>query len=429
MGKSNTLCALDIGSSKIMAILAKQDPAELNITVLAGVQVACRGLRGGVVVNIPETARAVAQAIEICEEKVKDADLAPVNEVILAVRGSHIQSFNNKGAFNIARTDKEITAADVESVLDIAQAVPMSQDREVLHVVAQDFWVDRQKGVPNPVGMEGSLLEADVHILTATASHLNNVAKAVGQAGFRVSRIVYGLYALGEAAVTQEEKEQGCLLLDFGGQTLGIGVYSEGALRHSKEMSLGSDSLTRDLAYALRTSLVNAERLKEEHGACLTSLISPDEEVEFHAIDGREIRRVKKRTLVEIIQPRIEEIFAMVAKELETSGWLEVIVPGGAILTGGGSQMRGLVEASMELLGVPSRIGLPQFQAVTVAGELTGNPSFATALSLLQFIQQPPLWTDKAGSRGRSGIDLGLGAKSRKGLTRKFTNFLEELFS
>ncbi|MBI4063900.1 MAG: cell division protein FtsA [Elusimicrobia bacterium] len=428
MARNSTFCAVDIGSSKIVAILAYKHPDEAKLSVLAASQVACRGLRGGVVVNIPETARAIAQAVELCEEKTKGSDIPPVGDLIIAVRGSHIQSFNNKGAFNIARTDKEITTADVESVLDIAQAVPISQDREVLHAIAQDFWVDRQKGVPNPVGMEGSLLEADVHILTAASSHLNNVIKAVSQAGFRVSRMIYALYALGEDVVTQEEKEQGCLLLDIGGQTIGLGVYSEGALRHSKEMPLGFDALTRDMAYALRTSLANAERLKEEHGACLSSLISADEEVEFHGIDGREIRRCKKKTIVDIIQPRIEEIFTMVAKELDTSGWLEVIVPGGVILTGGGSMLRGLIEASMELLGVPSRHGLAQLQTVSAASEIASNPAFATALALLHFVQQPPLWSAKTNGKHRI-FEIGVGGRSKNGFSRKIQGFLEELFS
>ncbi|MBI4669211.1 MAG: cell division protein FtsA, partial [Elusimicrobia bacterium] len=399
MSKANTLCALDVGSSKIAAILAREDLVKSNIQVLTGAQVPCHGLKGGVVVSIPETARSIAQAVELCEERVKDADMAPVDELLLTVRGNHIQSFNNKGAFNIARTDKEITAADVESVLNIAHAVPMSPDREVLHVIAQDFWVDRQKGVPNPVGMEGSLLEADVHILTATASHLNNIIKAVAQAGFRANRLAYGLFALGEAVVTPEEKEQGCLLLDLGGQTLGLGVYSEGSLRHSKELSVGSDALTRDLAYALRTSLLSAQRLKEEHGACLTNLVSSDEEVEYHGIDGREVRRAKKRAIIEILQPRLEEIFVMIQKDLETSGLLEVIVPGGVIVTGGGSQLRGIIEASTELLNVPSRLGLPQLEGIMTPADIASNPSYATVLALVRFAHQPPLWHDKTNGR------------------------------
>ncbi len=429
MAKHNTLCALDVGSSQINAVLAKRDLLNNKIEVLSTSQVVCRGLRGGVVVNIPETAKSITQTIELCEEKVRAADLAPVNSVILGVRGNHFASFNNKGAYNIARTDKEITATDVESVLEIAKAVPISQDREVLHAIAQDFWVDRQKGVPNPVGMEGSLLEVDVHILTGTSSHLNNVVKSVNQAGFRVEQTIYGLFALADTVVTPEEKQQGCLLVDLGGETLGIGVFSEGSLCYSKEIGLGSDSISRDLAYALRTSLINANRLKEEHGACLSSLVEPEEEVEFYGIDGRETRRVKKKTIVEIIQPRVEEIVTLIGKDLETAGWLEVIVPGGVIITGGGSLLRGLSDATTELLGVPSRLGLPQIESLEASGDYLTNPAFATAVSLLHYSQHPPLWGVSANGKSRLGLDLGIGRKSRNGVGRRVQNFFEELFS
>ncbi|MBI4368882.1 MAG: cell division protein FtsA [Elusimicrobia bacterium] len=431
MPKANAVCAIDVGSSKIVGVLAKVDAAaKTPYEVLAGSRIDCRGIRGGVVVNIPETARAIMRAVEQCEEQARSQELAPITELVLAVRGAHIQSFNNKGAFNIARTDKEITPADVDSVLNIAHAVQLSQDREVLHVVAQDFWVDRQKGVLNPVGMEGSLLEVDVHILTAISSHLNNISKAVGQAGFKANRLVYGMLALGECVVTDEEKQQGCLLMDVGGQTLGIGVYLEGTLRYSKELPVGSDFITRDLAYAMRTSVIHADRLKEEHGACLSSLVTLDEEVEFPAIDGREMRRAKKKQILEIVQPRVEEIFAMAAKDLEAAGWLDAIVPGGAILVGGGSRLRGLAEASQELFGVPSRLGLPQIGDALAPEEFLNNPTFTTALSLLHFVQHPPLWGEKANGKRRRSLDNGmLGAKSRNGLTRKMQSFFEEIFS
>lgn len=429
MPKVNTLCALDIGSSQVVAVLAGQDAVSRKIEILSASQIATRGIRGGVVVNIPETAKAIGQAIELCEEKLGGKEVSPVQDIILGVRGSHFQSFNNKGAYNIARTDKEIAAGDVESVLEIAKAFPISGDREVLHAIAQDFWVDRQKGVPNPVGMEGSLLEVDVHILTGTSSHLNNAVKAVNQAGFRVQNMIYGLFGLGETVVTPEEKQQGCLLVDLGGETLALGVFSESSLRYSKEIALGSDAVSRDLAYALRTSLINANRLKEEHGACLSSLVEAEEEVEFYGIDGREVRRVKKKTIVEIIQPRTEEIFSLIAKELDTAGWLEVIVPGGVILTGGGSQLRGLCEAATELLGVPARLGLPRSEDFAAPNECLANAAFATAVALLYYSQNPPLWGVTTNGRSHLGLEFGLGRKTRHGLSRKVQNFLEELFS
>ncbi|MEK6544279.1 MAG: cell division protein FtsA [Elusimicrobiota bacterium] len=429
MGKQNLICALDIGSSKLVAILGRIDPATGALSVVGSSEVNCRGARGGVVVNIPEAARAITQAVELCEEKLQDKDSDAIDNVIVMARGNHLQSFNNKGAYNIARTDKEITSGDVDSVLEIAQAVPISHDREVLHAMPQDFWVDRQKGVPNPVGMEGSLLEVDVHILTATSSHLNNLTKAVNQAGFRTQQIIYGIFALGETVVTMEEREQGCLLIDFGGEAISLGVYSEGSLRYSKEIHMGMDTLTRDLAYYMRTSLSHAGRIKEQHGACLTSLVTADEDIEYFGIDGREIKRIKKKTLVEVIQPRVEEMFTLIHKDLETAGWLDTIVPGGIILTGGGSLLRGLTEASMELMGVPSRLGLPQLEDFESPNEIVLNPTYATAIAGLHFFRRPPLWGDRSFSGGRGSTDAIIGRKSRNGVGRKIRDFIEELFS
>ncbi|MFC1522514.1 cell division protein FtsA [Elusimicrobiota bacterium] len=441
MAKKNILCALDIGSSKVMALLAVLSEDRNKIKVVSGSEVACRGLKGGVVVNIPETARAIAQAVELCEEKAsivsgkggkgagKSSDFPPVEELTLSVRGKHFESFNNKGAYNIARTDKEITTADVESVIEIAKAVPISQDREVLHVISQDFWVDRQKGVPNPVGMEGSLLEVDVHILTGISSHINNVVKAVNRAGFKASQICYGLLALGDAVVTEEEKEQGCLLLDFGGQTVGMGVYYEGALRYSKEIPFASDTITRDLAHCLRTSIVNAQRIKEEYGACLMNMTQPDEEIEFYGLDGRETKRVKRRIVIEVIQSRVEEIFSFVGRELENSALLDTIQAGGVIITGGGSMMRGLAEAGTELLAIPTRLGIPQMESVDISNEVLMNLGFASSASVLQYSTRPPLWSEKVDGKWRSGFDLSPSRKGRKRLSGKFRTWLEELFS
>lgn len=190
----------------------------------------------------------------------------------------------------------------------------------------------------------------------------------------------------------------------------------------------GADLVTKDLAHALRTSFASAQRIKHEYGACLMSLAASDEDVEYPGLDGREIRRVKPKTIVDFIQPRVEEIFALVAKELETSGWLESIVPGGVILSGGGSQLRGTVEACMELLGVPARLGLPQFETVASPSEILSSPAYSTALSLLRFVHHPPLWVEKINGKGRFGLEFGHG-RSKSGLSRRLQNFFEELFS
>lgn len=382
MAKQDVIAGLDMGSGRVTCLIGTQD-AHGRVKVLGGSSILCRGLKGGVVVNILETSRAVTQAVEEAES----AAGVTVTGVTLGVRGGHLQSFNNRGAFNIARTDKEITAEDVQSVVASAKAIPLSSDREILHVVPQGFSLDRQRGVPNPVGMEGSLLEVEVHIVTASSAHLNNVMKTVAQAGFEVTEPVYGLLAAGELLVSPEEKDLGSLMVDFGGQSISLGVWSEGSIRYSKELAIGSDFITRDLAVGLRTSIMTAERLKVAHGIAHPSLLDGDDEIEFSGVDGRTPVRVKTSHMMGIILPRVEEIFSMVAEDLQGSGYADLVGPGGVILTGGGSLMKGTAKAAEQILGLTVRHGLPHPEQVA-ADEKWLDPMYATALGLLTFSGQ-----------------------------------------
>ncbi|MBI4374992.1 MAG: cell division protein FtsA [Elusimicrobia bacterium] len=377
------IAGLDLGSGRVNCLIAAPEPGSSRLRLLGGSSVPCRGLKGGVVINILETARAVTQAVEEAEASAKQM----VSGLYLGIRGNHLQSFNNRGAFNIARTDKEITAEDVNAVVGNAKAIPLSSDREILHVIPQGFSLDRQKGVPHPVGMEGSLLEVEVHIVTASTAHLNNLVKTVAQAGFSVIEPVYGLLAAGEMLVTTEERELGSLLVDFGGQSISLGVYSEGSVRYSKELAIGSDFITRDLAVGLRTSISTAEKIKMDHGIAHPSLLNGDEEIDFHGVDGRTPNRIKTSTMMGIILPRVEEIFSLIAEELQNSSYADVVVPGGVILTGGGSLMRGTKEAAEQILGMPVRVGMPH-PDLFVGDEQWLTPSFSTALGLLHFSRQ-----------------------------------------
>jgi len=380
MAKADVIAGLDMGSGRVTCLIGSSEPDGLRMRVLGGASVPCRGINGGVVVNILETKNAVSQALEEAEA----AAGLTVNGLFLGVRGTHLQSFNNKGAFNIARSDKEITAEDVHSVVANAKAIPLSSDREILHVVPQSFSLDRQRGVPNPVGMEGSLLEVDVHIVTASSAHLNNVMKAVTQAGFEVHELVYGLLATGEQLVTPEEKDLGSLLVDLGGQTVSLGVYSEGSLRYSKEIGIGSDYITRDLAVGLRASMATAERLKIAHGIAHATLLNGDEDIEFNRVDGRTLDKVKTSTMMSYILPRVEEIFTFVAEDLQTSSYTDLVSPGGVILTGGGSLMRGVAAAAEEILGLQARVGIAHPEQVA-GDEKWFSPIYATAMGLLTF--------------------------------------------
>ncbi|MFA5138913.1 MAG: cell division protein FtsA [Elusimicrobiota bacterium] len=378
MAKPEIMAGLDMGSGRVTCVIGSPDPEGRGMHVMGGATVACRGLKGGVVVNINETARAVRLAVEKAEEDAKQM----VHGLHLGIRGSHLQSFNNHGAYNIARTDKEITADDVRAVIETAKAIPMSSDREILHVIPQSFSLDRQKGVPDPVGMEGSLLEVDVHIVTASSSHLNNLTKAVAEAGFEVVETVYSLLALGEFLVTPEERDLGSLLVDVGGQSISIGIYAEGAVKFSKELAIGSDFITRDIAVGLRTNTPTAERIKLEYGVAHSKHMNGDVEIEFKGVDGRTAHRVKNSTLMNIILPRVEEMFTYVGEEVQNSNFADLVVPGGAIVSGGGAMLKGMTDAVEAVLSMPARLGLAHPDSVTASEALMGSV-YSTALGLV----------------------------------------------
>lgn len=382
MGKPELITGLDMGSGRVTCAIGTPDPEGHGVRILGGGSVRCRGLKGGVVLNIHETARAVRAAIEKAEEEAQQM----VHGVYLGIRGSHLESFNNRGAINIARTDKEITAEDVSAVIENAKAVPISSDREILHVVPQSFALDRQKGVPDPVGMEGSLLDVEVHIVTASRSHLNNLTKAVAEAGFEVVEPVYSMLALGEFIVSPEERELGALLLDFGGQSLSLGIFTEGAVVFSKEIAIGSDFITRDLAVGLRTNIPTAEKIKIEHGVAHPSLINGDKDIRFKGVDGRTTHDIKTSTMMNIILPRVEEIFTLVGEEVQNSSFADSVVPGGVILVGGGSLLKGVPDAAEQILNMPARLGLPHPDSVSAPDEYL-KATYATALSLVCYPQ------------------------------------------
>ena len=411
--KTELVAGLDMGSGRVTCLIGAPDAATGAVKVLGGSSVVCRGLKGGVVINIIEAASAVNRAVEEAEA----ASGSTVSSVWLGVRGSHLQSFNNRGAYNIARTDREITADDVTSVVASARAIPLSSDREILHVVPQGFSLDRQRGVPNPVGMEASLLEVDVHLVTASSAHLSNIMRAVAQAGFEIVEPVYGLLAAGELLVTPEEKELGCVLIDLGGQSISLGVYCEGALKYSKEISCGSDFITRDLAVGLKTSIATAERIKINHGIAHPALLNGDADIECHGIDGRTPLRVKTSTMMGIILPRVEELFSVVADDLQNSSYADVVAPGGAILTGGGALMPGTETAASQILGVSVRRGVPHPDLVQV-DEAWLSPAYSTALGLLYY-STTPRW---------AGVDARTVARKRPLWMRKLVLAVEDIF-
>ncbi|MBN1822958.1 MAG: cell division protein FtsA [Endomicrobiales bacterium] len=378
MTKHEILTGIDIGSSQVCCVIGRRSQESGEIEILSGAKIPCRGVKGGVVINLQETSYAVSKVIEMAEEKANET----VRQIYLGLRGSHIESMNARGAINISRTDKEITAEDVSGAIENAKTIRLSPDREILHTIPQEFSLNHQRGVPNPVGMEGNFLEVDVHILTASSSHLSNIYKSVAQAGFEVMEPVYGLLSVGDFVITQEEKELGCLLVDFGGLTTGLAIYTEGSIKYSKELQIGSDYVTRDISHSLRTSVSVAQDIKEKYGIAMASLLKQDSKFDFTAVDGRTVRESNRRQLVEIIQPRLDQIFVMIDEELKKSNLTDAIIPGGVIITGGGSCLEGIVQAAEQALNTSARIGLPQ--DIKGPEELVGNPSYATAVALFR---------------------------------------------
>lgn len=372
------VAGLDIGSAQTVVVVARKNDVDGTITVLGGGRIPCRGLRGGVVVNIPESRMGVTRAAEEAEVMSKQT----IQNLLVGVRGSHIETYNHRGAIAISRTDKEITIDDVDNVVVNAKAIQLSSDREIIHTVPQDFSVDKQAGVEDPVGMEGSHLAVDVHIAVASSSHLSNIVKSINSSGFGCDDIIYGLLAVGDCVVSDEEKELGVALIDIGGQTTNLVVYVDGSVRYTKELPIGGELITKDISYCLKTSFSVAQNLKETYGMALCSLIEEDEKIEFFAVDGRTKREVSRRTLVEIIQSRIEEVFELAGQELKKSNYMDVI-PGGIVLTGGTSKLPGIEKAAEEIFSVNVRLGNP----IGVDGnpEILNDPIYATAVGLAKY--------------------------------------------
>ena len=246
------IAGLDIGSAQTVIVIGRHNPLTGRLTLLGAGRAPCRGLKGGVVVNIMESKLAVVKAMEEAEDMAKET----IQNILVGIRGSHVETYNHRGAITISRTDKEITAEDVDNVTLNAKAIQLSSDREIIHTVPQDFSVDKQAGVEDPVGMEGSHLSVDVHLAVASSSHLSNIVKSINQAGFSCDDIIYGAYAVGDCAVSEEEKELGVALVDLGGQTTTLAVYVDGSVRFTQEIPIGGELITKDISYGLKTCLL-----------------------------------------------------------------------------------------------------------------------------------------------------------------------------
>lgn len=379
MAKTNLIAGLDIGSGKITAVAASHDNESNSLRVIAGNTFACKGLKGGMVSDIRETSATVSEAVNFLEETAKQ----DLTGLYVAVRGEHLESFTNHGTYNISRLDKEITPEDIEQAILNARSIPIKNDNEIISVVPQGFAIDRQRGITNPEGMEGSLLEVDVHITTGLSSSLNNLNKAIIRPGFRIDGTFYGLMCLADGVLSQEEKDIGAMIIDLGGETISVGIYVEGALRYSKDLPFGCDLITRDIAYALHTPKAGARELKEKYGITFPSFLEDEGDIPVTSLDGKSVHNVKKSFLLDIIQPRVQDLFEQVKICVDKSGFSDLAAVG--ILTGGGSVMPGITEQCCQSMGLKEvRRGTVQRDFIN-ADEKFFDPMYSTALSLVAY--------------------------------------------
>ena len=378
MASDDLIVGLDIGTTKVCAIIAQiGHDGQLEITGVGTTP--SRGLRRGVVINIDATVRSILNAVEAAEMM----SGREVTGAFAGIAGGHIEGINSRGVVAVTGKDREITRDDVERVIDAAKAIVIPMDREVVHVIPQEFTVDQQDGVRDPLGMMGVRLEAEVHIITGAVSSAQNIIRCINRAGFKADDIVLEALAAAAAVLSKDEQELGVLLVDIGGGTTDILVYVEGAPYQAGVLALGGDQVTSDISIMLKTPLEVAERLKCEAGSChLDELDDPDAEASVPGVGGRPPRPVKRSRLTEIIRPRMSEVFGMVREQVERSGYLNLL-GGGVVLTGGGAMLEGAAELATEVFGLPARIGYP-----TPLGGLVDeyrSPQYATGVGLVMY--------------------------------------------
>lgn len=371
----NLIVGLDIGTTKVAAIVGKiNDEGEIELIGI-GTQKS-RGLKRGVVVNIESTVLSIQRAVEEAELMAG----CQIRSVYAGIAGSHITSLNSHGI--VAIRDREITRGDVERVIDAARAVAVPADQRILHILPQEYIIDGQDGIREPEGMSGVRLEAKVHIVTGAVSAAQNIIKCVRRCGLEVNDVILEQLASSQSVLSEDEKELGVCLVDIGGGTTDIAIFTNGSIRHTAVIPIAGDQVTNDIAVALRTPTQHAEELKIHHGCALAQLAHPDEAVQVPSVGDRPPREMSRHTLAEVIGPRYEELFSMIHAELRRSGF-EDLVAAGVVLTGGSSCIEGVIELAEEIFHMPVRLGDPK--GVTGLTEVVCNPANATGVGLLMF--------------------------------------------
>ncbi len=395
--EKSLIVGLDIGTSKVVAIVGEVTP-ENEIEVIGIGSHPSRGLKKGVVVNIESTVQSIQRAVEEAELMAG----CQIHSVYAGIAGSHIRSLNSHGI--VAIRDKEVSNADVERVIDAARAVAIPADQKILHILPQEFIIDNQESIREPIGMSGVRLEAKVHMVTGAVSAAQNIIKCVRRCGLEVDDIILEQLASSTAVLTDDEKELGVCLVDIGGGTTDIAVFTEGAIRHTAVIPIAGDQVTNDIAVALRTPTQYAEEIKLKYACALTQLASPEETIEVPSVGDRPDRRLARQTLAEVVEPRYEELFTLVQAELRRSGF-EDLCAAGIVLTGGSSKMEGAIDLAEEIFHMPVRLGVPQYIGGLV--DVVRNPIYATGVGLLLFGYQNRALRDVEARMG-SGLNAVL---------------------
>lgn len=388
--QNRIIVGLDIGTSKVVALVAEVD-ADGQIEIIGMGSHPSRGMKKGVVVNIESTVQSVQRAIEEAELMAG----CQIDSVYVGIAGSHVRSLNSHGI--VAIKDGEVIEADLERVLDAAQAVAIPADQKILHILPQEYVIDNQEGIREPLGMSGVRLEAKVHLVTCAVNAAQNIEKCIKRCGLSVDEVILEQVASSYSVLTDDERELGVCMVDIGGGTSDIAIFTEGSIRYTGVIPIAGDQVTNDIAMALRTPTQYAEEIKIKYACALTQLASADETIKVPSVGDRPPRDLSRQSLAEVVEPRYDELFTLVQAELRRSGF-EDLIPAGIVLTGGTSKMEGVVELAEEIFHMPVRIGAPS--RVKGLTEIVRNPIYSTAVGLLEY---GAVHSRQSNARSRSG--------------------------
>ena len=404
------IVGLDIGTSKVVAIVGEiSQEGDLEIVGIGSSP--SKGMKKGVVVNIESTVQSIQRAAEEAELMAG----CQIHSVYVGIAGSHIRSLNSHGI--VAIKDKEVYRADLERVIDAAQAVAIPADQKILHILPQEYVIDDQGGIKEPLGMSGVRLEAKVHLVTCAVNAAQNIEKCIRRCGLEVEEIILEQLASSYSVLTDDERELGVCMVDIGGGTTDIAIFTEGSIRHTGVIPIAGDQVTNDIAMALRTPTQHAEEIKIKYACALTQLAGPDETIKVPSVGDRPPRDLSRQSLAEVVEPRYDELFTLVQAELRRSGY-EDMVPAGVVLTGGTSKMEGVVELAEEIFHMPVRVGYPQ----TVRGlnDIVRNPIYATSVGLLQYGMEHRNDGEKTSSAKSSGTSESFWSRVKAWLQSNF---------